>query len=317
MHFSPSRHRRGAGPASAHLRAARSATWRTLAQLLLVLAAGTPLPSAAQDTARTPAPPLVEPPPARMGSPALESALAAEPIPEAGSRDGPGPWVYGLVLGGVALAAAGAGLALHLRRDREPRLEEPLLVFAPPVNPPPELPMHATAAPRAVAAPAPPPRPATPPASAPAPGRIQAPRFAPAPAPASRTELEDELTVRLEVPGEGRLQFLPGALEVVDGTDRQREIRFLRSAGDVTEYTIGRAGGPPTSHVQLPVPTVSRQHARMRFADGAWTIRNLSSTNPLRVNGRELDVAEESPALADGDRIEVGEVVLRFRGPAR
>ena len=55
----------------------------------------------------------------------------------------------------------------------------------------------------------------------------------------------------------------------------------------------------------------------MRFADGAWTIRNLSTTNPLRLNGRELDVAEESPALADGDRIEVGEVVLRFRGPAR
>ena len=307
MHLSPSRRRRGAGPASAHLRAARPAAWRTLAPLLLGLAAGVPLPSAAQDTARTPAPPPAEPSPARMGTPALESALAAEPIPDAGPRDGAGSWVYGLVLGGVALAAAGAGLVLHLRRDREPPLEEPLLVFAPPVNPPPELPLRAPATPRAMAAPP----------SAPAPGRIQVPHFAPAPVPAPQAELEDELTVRLEVPGEGRLQFLPGALEVVDGTDRQREIRFLRSVGAVTEYTIGRAGGPPTSHVQLPVPTVSRQHARMRFADGAWTIRNLSSTNPLRVNGRELDVAEESPALADGDRIEVGEVVLRFRGPAR
>lgn len=310
MHLSPSRRGRGAGPASAHLRAARPTGWRALAPLLLALAAGAPLPSAAQDTARTPAPLPAASPPARMGTPALESALAAEPIPEAAPRDGAGPWVYGLVLGGVALAAAGAGLVLHLRRDREPPLEEPLLVFAPPVNPPPELPMRAPAAPRAVAPPAPPP-------SAAAPGRIQVPRFAPAPAAAPLAELEDELTVRLEMPGEGRLQFLPGALEVVDGTDRQREIRFLRSAGAVTEYTIGRAGGPPTSHVQLPVPTVSRQHARMRFADGAWTIRNLSSTNPLRVNGRELDVAEESPALADGDRIEVGEVVLRFRGPAR
>jgi predicted component of type VI protein secretion system len=55
----------------------------------------------------------------------------------------------------------------------------------------------------------------------------------------------------------------------------------------------------------------------MRFAEGAWTISNLSSTNPLRVNGRELALSEESPALADGDRIEVGEVVLRFRGPGR
>jgi pSer/pThr/pTyr-binding forkhead associated (FHA) protein len=119
------------------------------------------------------------------------------------------------------------------------------------------------------------------------------------------------------VPADGRLQFLPGALEVVDGADLQREIRFLRSGGPVTEYTIGRSAGPATSHVQLPVSTVSRLHARMRFAEGAWTISNLSSTNPLRVNGRELSVAEESPALADGDRIEVGEVVLRFRGPAR
>ncbi len=317
MHLSPSRRRRGAGPASAHLRAARPAAWRTLAQLLLALAAGAPLPSAAQDTARVPAPSPVEPQPTPVGTPALESALAAEPMPEAGPRDGAGPWVYGLVLGGVALAVAGAGLVLHLRRDREPPMEEPLLVFAPPVNPPPELPLRAPAAPRAVAAHTPPPRPAAPPPSAPAPDRILVPHFAPAAAPAAPAELEDELTVRLEVPGEGRLQFLPGALEVVDGTDRQREIRFLRAAGAVTEYTIGRAGGPPTSHVQLPVPTVSRQHARMRFADGAWTIRNLSSTNPLRVNGRELDVAEESPALADGDRIEVGEVVLRFRGPAR
>lgn len=312
MHLSPSRRRRGAGPASAHLRAARPAAWRTLAPLVLALTAGAPLPAAAQDSARTPAPPPAQPAPARMGTPALESALAAEPIPEADPRDGAGPWVYGLVLGGVALAAAAAGLVVHLRRDREPPLEEPLLVFAPPVNPPPELPLPAAAPPRPVTAPAPP---AAPPSSAPAPGRIQVPHFAPAPA--SAAELEDELTVRLEVPGDGRLQFLPGALEVVDGTDRQREIRFLRAAGAVTEYTIGRAGGPPTSHVQLPVPTVSRQHARMRFAEGAWTIRNLSSTNPLRVNGRELDVAEESPALADGDRIQVGEVVLRFRGAAR
>jgi hypothetical protein len=313
---------------------------RPLALLLLLgLAAGVPGPSAAQDTAlaraQVQAPPPVAAPPERIGTPALESALAAEPIPESRSTDEGRPWMYGLVLGGVALAVAGVGLVMYLRRDTDPLPEEPFLVFAPPANPPPALPLRAPAPPRAAAparplpAAAPAPAPAPVRAAAPmptamqaaapaqAPMRIQAPRFAPAPPAPSAADMEDELTVRLEVPADGRLQFLPGALEVVDGADTQREIRFLRSSGPVTEYTIGRSGGPATSHVQLPVSTVSRLHARMRFAEGAWTISNLSSTNPLRVNGRELALSEESPALADGDRIEVGEVVLRFRGPGR
>lgn len=339
MHHSPSRSGRGAGSASAQQAPFRRSVGRPLALLLLLgLAAGAPGRSAAQDTARAAAPPPAAAPPERIGTPALESALAAEPIPEPPLSDEGGPWMYGLVLGGVALAVAGTGLVMYLRRDRDPLPEEPFLVFAPPANPPPALPVRAPAPPRA-AAPSRPPPPA--PAQTPAPVRAAAPmptamqaaapaqapaqapmripvhRFAPAPPASSPAELEDELTVRLEVPAEGRLQFLPGALEVLDGADRQREIRFLRSSGPVTEYTIGRSGGPATSHVQLPVSTVSRLHARMRFADGAWTISNLSSTNPLRVNGRELALSEESPALADGDRIEVGEVVLRFRGPAR
>ncbi len=340
MHHSPSRSGRGAGPASAQPAVFRRSVGRPLSVLLVLgLAAGAPGPSAAQDTARAAAPPPAAVPPERIGTPALESALAAEPIPEPPPTDEGGPWMYGLVLGGVALAVAGTGLVMYLRRDRDPLPEEPFLVFAPPASPPPALPLRAPAPPRAAAPPRQPPAPApaqTPapvraaapmptamqaaaPAQAPAhaPMRIQAPRFAPAPPAPSTAEMEDELTVRLEVPAEGRLQFLPGALEVMDGADRQREIRFLRSAGPVTEYTIGRSAGPATSHVQLPVSTVSRLHARMRFAEGAWTISNLSSTNPLRVNGRELALSEESPALADGDRIEVGEVVLRYRGPAR
>lgn len=288
--------------------------------LALALAAGAPGAASAQAPAQTPASPPAAPGAERLGTPALESALAAEPIPPARTTDeGSGPWTYGLVLGGVVLVLAGVGVAMYLRRDREPPPEEPFLVFAPPAAPPPERPLR-VAAPQRAAVPAPVPAPvAAMPAAgrAAAPGRIPVPRMAPAAMPRPAAEPDDELTVRLEVPAEGRLQFLPGALEVVDGADRQREIRFLRAAGAVTEYTIGRAGGPPTSHVQLQAPTVSRQHARMRFADGAWTISNLSSTNPLRVNGHELAMAEESRALADGDRIEVGEVVLRFRGPAR
>ena len=66
-------------------------------------------------------------------------------------------------------------------------------------------------------------------------------------------------------------------------------------------------------HVQLPAQTVSRMHARMRFENGRWHIANLSPTNPLVVNGEPLDADGASRVLVEGDRVELGEVVLRFR----
>jgi pSer/pThr/pTyr-binding forkhead associated (FHA) protein len=71
--------------------------------------------------------------------------------------------------------------------------------------------------------------------------------------------------------------------------------------------------GPTYRHVQLPAQTVSRMHARMRFEGGRWQISNLSPTNPVVVNGEPLDADGESRLLAEGDRVELGEVVLRFR----
>jgi predicted component of type VI protein secretion system len=65
--------------------------------------------------------------------------------------------------------------------------------------------------------------------------------------------------------------------------------------------------------VTLQSNTVSRQHARFAFANGRWAIANLSHTNPVVVNDENLpDSAGERP-LADGDKIELGEVVLRYR----
>jgi predicted component of type VI protein secretion system len=51
----------------------------------------------------------------------------------------------------------------------------------------------------------------------------------------------------------------------------------------------------------------------MVFEDGAWTIFNLSRTNPVVLNGDELDGDGSEHALQDGDRIEMGEVVFTFR----
>ena len=119
--------------------------------------------------------------------------------------------------------------------------------------------------------------------------------------------------LRFSTPVEGTLQFLPGRLEISSGLDTGREIRFVRVPGpNGTEVTFGRNAGPLYRHIQLRDQTVSREHARLVFADGNWTLTNLSKTNPVAHNGRILHLAEEQ-LLGDGDRLEMGEVVFNFR----
>jgi FHA domain-containing protein len=142
-------------------------------------------------------------------------------------------------------------------------------------------------------------------------------------------EAVDGASVRFWRPADGTLQFLPGRLEIAAGRDAGQEIRFVRTGGpDGTCITFGRADGPPYRHVQLREPTVSRSHARMvldQAASGSrdgspsqarWRLENLSSTNPVVVNGRSLDTnggAMASVMLSEGDRIEMGEVAFVFR----
>lgn len=115
-------------------------------------------------------------------------------------------------------------------------------------------------------------------------------------------------------PVEATLQFLPGRLEVLEGREIGQEIRFVRTPGaQVTEITIGRSSGPMYRHIQLHEPTVSRLHAKMTLEGRQWRITNLSATNPVVVNSNPLTGEGTSVLLADGDRIELGEVVLRFR----
>jgi pSer/pThr/pTyr-binding forkhead associated (FHA) protein len=65
-------------------------------------------------------------------------------------------------------------------------------------------------------------------------------------------------------------------------------------------------------HVQLHDQTVSRKHAIMELVEGEWTLTNLSTTNPVVHNERLLG-ENETQTLSDGDRIEMGEVVFRYR----
>jgi pSer/pThr/pTyr-binding forkhead associated (FHA) protein len=119
---------------------------------------------------------------------------------------------------------------------------------------------------------------------------------------------------RPQRPLDGTLQFLPGRFEVIEGREIGQEIRFVRQPGnDATEVTFGRQDGVAYKHVQLHEPTVSRLHAKMTLEDKAWRLTNLSATNPVSVNGKPLGADFGSVVLRDGDRVELGEVVFRFR----
>ena len=121
-------------------------------------------------------------------------------------------------------------------------------------------------------------------------------------------------TLRLERAPDGTLQFLPGKLEVIEGREVGHEIRFVRTPGpDGQTVTFGRSEGTQYRHVQLQEHTVSRQHARMSLEGKTWTLTNLSRTNPVVVNGMAMNDTAPSVVLRDGDRIEMGEVVFRFR----
>lgn len=116
-------------------------------------------------------------------------------------------------------------------------------------------------------------------------------------------------------PADGTLQFLPGRMEIIEGRDIGQEIRFVRQPGAAqTEITFGRGDGAPYRHVQLHEPTVSRLHAKITHEGKRWRLTNLSKTNPVTVNGTPLEGEGSSQLLTDGDRLEMGEVALRFRG---
>jgi hypothetical protein len=128
---------------------------------------------------------------------------------------------------------------------------------------------------------------------------------------AAREDTTSE-TVRFRRPGDEPIQLLPARLEVVSGEPRHREIRFVRVPGEPVELILGRDGGDTPHHVALTSSTVSRQHAKFAFAGGRWAVANLSQTNPVVVNDEELANGDGERVLADGDRLELGEVVLRF-----
>ena len=73
-------------------------------------------------------------------------------------------------------------------------------------------------------------------------------------------------------------------------------------AGDTN---IGREG---TNDIVISDATVGRQQARVRQTPDGYDIYDLAATNPTLVNGKPIT----RHRLAEGDRVQLGNVVLVF-----
>jgi pSer/pThr/pTyr-binding forkhead associated (FHA) protein len=73
------------------------------------------------------------------------------------------------------------------------------------------------------------------------------------------------------------------------------------------EITIGRKEG---NTIRLTERNVSRKHARLFKANGAFTIEDLSSYNGIKVNGRKIG---EPASLKAGDQVTIGDYLLALQ----
>lgn len=88
-------------------------------------------------------------------------------------------------------------------------------------------------------------------------------------------------------------------LRFFDDTSQGRRIQIQDG------YVVGRSS---TTNIQLRDARSSRQHARFRYAEGAWFIQDLNSTGGTYVNGRRI----QATRLTHGDKIRIGRTVFTF-----
>ncbi len=192
-----------------------------------------------------------------------------------------------------AATPAGVAQSIEQARDAKAKAEAELAALtggtpaqaAPPVNvaPPTEAPAAAVFAPleTAVSEPArealPPPVPVVPAEPAPVAATASAPHL---------------------VMDEGKDLLLPtDKPEIIVG--REDPISGIFPEIDLTPYG-GETGG------------VSRQHARLNYSAGQWTVTDLNSTNYTRVDGAKLEPNVATP-LNDGARLQFGRVAMTFK----
>lgn len=70
-----------------------------------------------------------------------------------------------------------------------------------------------------------------------------------------------------------------------------------------------RIGRSPECEIQIPLPSISREHARLEPVDDRhWVIRDLNSTHGCLVRGQRIRELTITPGLV----VEVGPAVLKF-----
>ena len=89
--------------------------------------------------------------------------------------------------------------------------------------------------------------------------------------------------------------------------DPRRGTARLRIGGRAELLGSGGAtlGRSRDADIVLEDPNVSRVHAEVRPSNGSWIVRDLGSTNGVKVNGRRLDPSRPQ-SLRGGDVIELG-----------
>jgi len=89
-------------------------------------------------------------------------------------------------------------------------------------------------------------------------------------------------------------------LVVASGPRRGRDIQVRKTTN------IGREA---KNHVILDDETVSAEHARIRFENGAYVLYDQASSNGTMLNGERIQKA----MLRDEDRITIGRLQLVFK----
>ena len=90
----------------------------------------------------------------------------------------------------------------------------------------------------------------------------------------------------------------------IEATGGAPEERVL----DATDVVIGRMN---TAGLVIADASVSRQHARLTFQNGAWWVEALSSTNPTLLNDATIDRPHR---IVPGDQLKMGTSVVRVLG---
>ena len=92
----------------------------------------------------------------------------------------------------------------------------------------------------------------------------------------------------------------------------QASLVIIEGHSQGMEYALTKAhsviGRDKAADVLLKDPLVSRQHAVVIYRDGAYTVKDLDSTNGTHMNGAVVKHA----ALRHGDSFRVGNTTLRF-----